>query len=93
MVELSEVHEKINKVSLDVAFIKGQLLEKWKNLVTLSDLLAAFDKHEKTCPVRNKPITTSITPRRPSGKQAAGIGVVLTALTAAIYALIEYLKH
>lgn len=86
---ITEVHEKINGVSTDVASIKTKLDTTLPSLATKDHVSLAIRDHEKGCS------STSILPRSKAllhpNLTKVIIGVI-GALTATIWALIAYLK-
>jgi hypothetical protein len=80
-----ELHGKINKVSVDVAYIRGQLDEKLPHLASKDYVHMAVAEHHAQCKSEKSQRRKAI------GKPLGIVGAVV-ALTGAVYALIEVLK-
>jgi hypothetical protein len=87
MSQIGEMHKKIDKVSVDVAHMRGMLDEKLPTLVTKTEVELKIAEHESE---KHK---VSITPPgggKKSGKKiGAAVASVITVAATIVYAVFE----
>jgi hypothetical protein len=83
MSELGEIHEKINSIAIDVAYLKGGLDEIKPRIITKDTVRMLISQHSKSC---------SIIPPAQNKKQLAKQGGLIAVLCATIIGLLEIVK-